>query len=76
MRDMSQQAASSAMVMGPMVHLQGMQLPRPIELVRAPTRSVDDKRAILAGLGIGLLRGGIESRPSPTARNDRAGFNR
>ena len=48
MHDILQQAASSAMAMGPTVLLGGMQLRRPIELVRAPSLSVDDKRAILA----------------------------
>lgn len=46
--DMLQQAASNAMAMGPAVLLQGMQLQRPIDVVRAPALSVDDKRAILA----------------------------
>ena len=48
MHDMLQQAASNAMAMGPTVLLQGMQLRRPIDVVRAPSISVDDKRAILA----------------------------
>ena len=46
--DMLQQAASNAMAMGPAVLLQGMQLQRPIDVVRAPALSVDDKRTILA----------------------------
>ncbi|MGR9438420.1 hypothetical protein ACU8V1_26355 (plasmid) [Rhizobium leguminosarum] len=46
--DMLQQAASNAMAMGPAVLLQGMQLRRPIDVVRAPALSVDDKRTILA----------------------------
>jgi hypothetical protein len=46
--DMLQQAASNAMGMGPAVLLQGMELQRPIDVVRAPALSVDDKRTILA----------------------------
>ena len=46
--DMLQKAASNAMAMGPTVLLQGVQLKRPIEVVRAPALSVEDKRAILA----------------------------
>ncbi|AVC46465.1 UNVERIFIED_ORG: hypothetical protein M2435_004933 [Rhizobium sophorae] len=46
--DMLQQAASNAMAMGPAVLLQGMELQRPIDVVRAPALSVDDKRTILA----------------------------
>lgn len=46
--DMLQQAAGNAMAMGPTVLLQGMQLRRPIDVVRAPSLSVDDKRTILA----------------------------
>jgi len=48
MHDMLQQAADNAMAMGPTVLLQGMQLQRPVDVVRAPALSVDDKRAILA----------------------------
>ncbi|MGV1832851.1 hypothetical protein [Agrobacterium vitis] len=48
MHDMLQQVANNAMAMGPTVLLQGMQLRRPIDVVRAPALSVDDKRAILA----------------------------
>lgn len=61
MHDMLQQAVSSAMVMGPTVFLQGMQLRRPIELVRAPTLSVDDKRAILAAWASDFYA--VESNP-------------
>ncbi|MBX4864442.1 hypothetical protein GFL49_14490 [Rhizobium leguminosarum bv. viciae] len=46
--DMLQQAASNAMAIGPAVLLQGIQVQRPIDVVRAPALSVDDKRAILA----------------------------
>ncbi|MDP9790979.1 hypothetical protein [Agrobacterium tumefaciens] len=48
MHDLLQQATNNAMAMGPTVLLQGMQLRRPIDVVRAQALSVDDKRAILA----------------------------
>ena len=48
MHDMLQQAANNAMAMGPTVLVQGMNLKRPTDVVRAPALSVDDKRAILA----------------------------
>jgi hypothetical protein len=48
MHNMLQQAADNAMAMGPTVLVQGMQLQRPIDVVRAPALSLDDKRAILA----------------------------
>ncbi|MVA27293.1 hypothetical protein V6582_00270 (plasmid) [Agrobacterium vitis] len=46
MHDMLQQAADN--VMGPTVLPHGMRLQRPIDVVRAPIFSVDDKREILA----------------------------
>jgi hypothetical protein len=48
MHDMLQQAADNAMAMGPTVLVQGLQLQRPIDVVRAPALSLDDKRTILA----------------------------
>lgn len=48
MHETLQQAADNAMAMGPTVLLQGMQLRRPIDVVRAPVLSVDDRRTILA----------------------------
>ena len=50
--DMLQQAADSAIAMGPTVLLQGMQLRRPTDVVRASALSIDDKRAISRGLGV------------------------
>ncbi|WP_133705744.1 hypothetical protein [Rhizobium sp. BK313] len=50
------------MAMGPTVLLQGMQLRRPIDLVRAPTLSVDDKRAILAAWASDFYA--VESKPA------------
>jgi hypothetical protein len=48
MHDMLQQAADNAMAMGPTVLVQGLQLQRPIDVVRAPALYLDDKRTILA----------------------------
>jgi hypothetical protein len=48
MQNMLQQAVNNAIAMGPRVLVQGMNLRRPTDVVRAPTLSVDDKRAILA----------------------------
>jgi hypothetical protein len=48
MHDMLQQAANNAMALGPTVLVQGMNLRRPTDVVRAPALSVDDKRAMLA----------------------------
>ncbi len=48
MHEILQQAARNAMAMGPTVLVQGMQVERPIDVVRATALSADDKRAILA----------------------------
>jgi hypothetical protein len=48
MHNMLQQAADHARAMGPTVLVQGLQLQRPIDVVRAPALSLDDKRTILA----------------------------
>ena len=60
--DMLQQAANNAMAMGPAVLLQGMQLKRPIDVVRAPALSVDDKRTILAAWASDFYA--IDSKPA------------
>ncbi|MBY4618057.1 MULTISPECIES: hypothetical protein [Rhizobium] len=60
--DMLQQAASNARAMGPAVLLQGMQLQRPIDVVRAPALSVDDKRTILAAWASDFYA--IDSKPA------------
>ncbi len=44
---MVQQEVDTAMAMGSTVQVQAMQLKRPIDVVRATSLSVDDKRAIL-----------------------------
>ena len=43
-----QQTVECAMAMGPTVLVQGIQVRRPFDVVRAPFLSVDDNRAILA----------------------------
>lgn len=43
-----QQAASNAAAMGPTSLLQGMQIERPLDVVKATGLTVDDKRTILA----------------------------
>jgi hypothetical protein len=48
MHNMLQHAADHARAMGPTVLVQGLQLQRPIDVVRAPALSLDDKRTILA----------------------------
>jgi hypothetical protein len=49
MRDIRlQQVVNSAVAMGPTVLMRGMQVRRPIDVLKAPSLSTDDKRAILA----------------------------
>ena len=48
MHETLRQAASNAMAMGPTVLVQGIQVERPIDVVRATALSADDKRTILA----------------------------
>lgn len=62
MYEMLQRAASNAMAMGPTVLLQGMQLRRPIDVVRAPALSVDDKRTILAAWASDFYA--VDSKPA------------
>lgn len=62
MHDMLQQAASNAMAMGPAVLLHGMQLRRPIDVVRAPSLSIDDKRTILAAWASDFYA--VDSKPA------------
>jgi len=59
---MLQQAADSAIAMGPTVLLQGMQLRRPTDVVRASALSIDDKRAILAAWASDFYA--VDSRPA------------
>ncbi|CDZ31046.1 Hypothetical protein NGAL_HAMBI490_59190 [Neorhizobium galegae bv. officinalis] len=46
MHEVLQQAASSAAAMGPTILLQGMQIERPLDVVKAIALSADDKRII------------------------------
>ena len=62
MHTMLQQAANTAMAMGPAGLVQGMKLRRPIDVVRAPTLSVNDKRAILAAWASDFYA--IDSKPA------------
>ena len=62
MHDKLRQAADSAMALGPTVLLQGMQLRRPMDVVRASALSVDDKRSILAAWASDLYA--IDSKPA------------
>lgn len=48
MHEMLQQAVSNAEAMGPAVLLQGMQIERPIDVVKATALTAHDKRTILA----------------------------
>lgn len=62
MHDLLQQAASNAMAMGPTVLLQGMQLRRPIDVVKAKALSEDDKRTILASWASDFYA--VDSKPA------------
>lgn len=62
MHDMLPQAADSAIAMGPTVLLQGIELQRPIDVVKSPSLSTDDKRAILAAWASDFYA--VDSRPA------------
>ncbi|KAA0685329.1 hypothetical protein DTW90_35490 [Neorhizobium sp. P12A] len=62
MHQLLQQAVNQAVAMGPAVLVQGLQLHRPIDVVRAPSLSVDDRRAILAAWASDLYA--MESQPA------------
>lgn len=62
MHEMLHQAASNATAMGPTVLLQGMQLCRPRDVVRAASLSIDDKRTILAAWASDFYA--VDSRPA------------
>lgn len=62
MHDLLQQATNNAMAMGPTVLLQGMQLQRPIDVVRVRALSVDDKRAVLAAWASDFYA--VDSKPA------------
>lgn len=48
MHEILQLAASRAAAMGPTILLQGMQIERPIDVLKAASLSADDKRSVLA----------------------------
>ena len=48
MHDILKEAVTNAIAMGPMVLLQGMQIERPLDVVKASAISAEDKRTILA----------------------------
>ena len=62
MHETLRQAARSAAAVGPVVLIQGMQVERPIDVVKATALSADDKRTILysrnTGTGIHLRDSG------------------
>lgn len=57
-----QRAANDTMAMGPAVLVPGLRLCRPIDVVGAPSLSVDDRRAILAAWASDLYA--VDSQPS------------
>lgn len=57
-----QRAADQAATMGPVVLVPGFRLCRPIDVVGAPSLSVDDRRAILAAWASDLYA--VGSHPS------------
>ncbi|NGO65965.1 hypothetical protein G6N76_20065 [Rhizobium daejeonense] len=62
MHEMLLRAASSAAAMGPTVLVQGMQVERPIDVVRATALSADDKRTILASWASDFYA--VDSKPA------------
>lgn len=62
MHELLQRAASQATAMGPAILVQGLQLQRPTDVVRAASLSVDDRRAILAAWASDLYA--VDSQPA------------
>lgn len=62
MHDMLQRTTNNAMAMGPTVLLQALQLQRPMDVARAISLSVDDKRAILAAWASDFYA--VDSKPA------------
>jgi hypothetical protein len=63
MRDIRlQKLVDSAVAMGPKVLMRGMQLRRPMDVVKAPSLSIDDKRAILAAWASDFYA--VDSKPT------------
>ncbi|WCK05728.1 hypothetical protein [Agrobacterium tumefaciens] len=59
---MLQQAASNAAATGPTVLLHGMQIERPLDVVKATALSADDKRTILAAWATDFYA--VDSKPA------------
>jgi len=57
-----QQVVDRAVSMGPAVLMRGMQLRRPIDVVKSRSLSVDDKRAILAAWASDFYA--VDSKPA------------
>ncbi|SFB50901.1 hypothetical protein SAMN03159496_04473 [Rhizobium sp. NFR07] len=57
-----QQFVDGASAIGPIVLMPRMQLGRPTDVLRAPSLSIDDKRAILAAWASDLYA--VESKPA------------
>lgn len=57
-----QRAANQAMAIGPAVLVPGLELRRPIDVARAPSLSLDDRRAILAAWASDLYA--VDPQPS------------
>lgn len=63
MRDIwLQQVVDSAVAMGPTVQMRGMQLRPPIDVVKASSLSIDDKRAVLAAWASDFYA--VDSKPA------------
>jgi hypothetical protein len=62
MHEILQHAASSAATMGPTILLRGMQIERPLDVVKASALSADDKRTILASWASDFYA--VESKPA------------
>lgn len=62
MHEILQQAANSATGMGPTILLQGMQIERPRDVVKATSLSADDKRTILASWASDFYA--VDSKPA------------
>ena len=62
MRESFQQAAGNAMAMGPTILLQGIQIERPLDVVKATALSADDKRTILASWASDFYA--VDSKPA------------
>lgn len=62
MHEVLQHAASSAAAMGPTILLQGMQIERPLDVVKATALTEDDKRTILASWASDFYA--VDSKPA------------